>query len=230
MAIEYSKHYNYAYFCGANITISLNSQWVEDAVGITYSVMNSQTPVYGYCSMLFDAVAPGQKLVQGSFVVNFRSPNYIYSCIHGGRARQVNLARDTMAFKQKAAEIMGDKKELNDKDVEELKALFTQSAAQLEAGGLDQVVAQAKNQLTEKYYGGIGNPQGVTTIDPMHKDVTLQGPFDIRIAYSGIDDRAIDFQQTIYSAYIIGHGSVIQIDENVILEEYNFFARDLVNG
>ena len=230
MSKSYSKTYDYSYFCGANVTLSLNTQWVEDAVGISYSVMNSQTPVYGYCSMLFDAVAPGQKLVQGSFLVNFRSPNYVYLALKGGRDKERNMAEEVLRFRAKADELLGNKDELNEKDIKTLQSEFGMTSAQLKATGKSEAVEQAKVALKQKYYGTVKNP-GEVKIEPMSRDVTLQGPFDITIAYSGVSDLSTDgFKQTIYSAYIVGHGAAIQIDENVILEEYNFFARDLVNG
>ena len=140
------KKYKYDYFCGANITVAMgssNTQDIDELAGISYNVIDSATPIYGYSSRLFDAVAPGQKLVQGSFVINVRESNYLY----------------------------------------------------------------------KKIVDGSG-------------DETTLGPFNIKIQGTTPGGGAA-IKTTIYSAYIIGKASTIQIDEQVILKEYNFIARDL---
>lgn len=139
---------NYEYFCGANIAIKMGDAVVGELAGISYNVLDSKTPIYGYSSRLFDAVAPGQKLVQGSFVANAVEANYIF---HKGR-------------------------------------------------------------------------EGSRDLSDLQKDVTNLGPFNISIHMGG-DEGA--YEIFIASAFIIGQASTIQIDEQVILQEYNFIARDL---
>ena len=75
---------NYEYHSGANVVISLNDQELIECVGISYNVIDSSTPIYGYSSRLFDAVAPGQKVIQGSFVVNYAGPNSVFEIIKAG--------------------------------------------------------------------------------------------------------------------------------------------------
>ena len=77
-------NYNYQYFSGANVYIKMKPSDSEapatnivECAGISYSVSNSQQPVYGYASTLYDAMLPGRTIVQGTFVVNYREPFYI---------------------------------------------------------------------------------------------------------------------------------------------------------
>ena len=58
-------------------------------------------------------------------------------------------------------------------------------------------------------------------------DVTMIGPFNIYISMGGPNPNEATFTTRIFSAYIISHAQTIQIDEQVILQEYNFIARDL---
>ena len=71
----------YSYHCGANISLKINDFPVTEAAGISYNVIDSTIPLYGYSSRYFDAVAPGQILVQGSLVINFVHHNYLFECI-----------------------------------------------------------------------------------------------------------------------------------------------------
>jgi hypothetical protein len=80
--------YNYEYFSGANVSIAfenadkeLGYKEVLECAGISYSIQNSQQPVYGYASTKFDAMLPGREIVQGNFVVNYVKPDYIINDI-----------------------------------------------------------------------------------------------------------------------------------------------------
>ncbi len=77
-------NYNYEYFSGANVSIWFKNvdsdkprTEVLECAGISYSVQNSQQPIYGYASTQFDAMLPGREIVQGNFVANYIKPNYV---------------------------------------------------------------------------------------------------------------------------------------------------------
>ena len=79
------NYYNYEYFSGANVKISFknvdlsNSPDIEviECAGLSYSVQNSQQPIYGYSSTQFDAMLPGREIIQGNFVLNYIKPDYL---------------------------------------------------------------------------------------------------------------------------------------------------------
>lgn len=63
--------YGYEYFSGANVQIEVDDETMLECAGITFNVSESNQPVYGYASNLYDAVLPGRRIIQGSFIVNF---------------------------------------------------------------------------------------------------------------------------------------------------------------
>ena len=65
------KYYPYTYFSGANVTVEIGNENAFECAGISFMVNESNQPVYGYASTLYDAVIPGRRIIQGSFVVNF---------------------------------------------------------------------------------------------------------------------------------------------------------------
>ena len=67
----------YSYYSGANVTISSNGKNILECAGISFNVSNSAQPAYGYASQMYDMVLPGRKLIQGSFVINYRHANYL---------------------------------------------------------------------------------------------------------------------------------------------------------
>ena len=64
-------NYGYEYFSGANVQIEVDGETMLECAGITFNVSESNQPVYGYASNLYDAVLPGRRIIQGSFIVNF---------------------------------------------------------------------------------------------------------------------------------------------------------------
>jgi hypothetical protein len=50
-------------------------------------------------------------------------------------------------------------------------------------------------------------------------DISLAGPTNIQIEFAN------EFAIVLYSCYFVGKSSVIQISDDVLLEEYTFFAR-----
>lgn len=136
---------NYQYFSGANTYIEVNGNKLIECAGISYSLQNSQQPIYGYGSTVFDAVLPGREIIQGNFVINYTEPNYI-----------VNLLGGTVAT----------------------------------------------------------------------FNTFLLPKFDIKIMFG--NDRTKS--RIIQSCFLVSMGQSIQISEQVILEEYSFIGRNLING
>ncbi len=135
-------NYSYEYFSGANIKLLINNNEI-DAVGVSYQVTYSKQPVYSYYSNKFDAVLEGKHIVQGRFVINFKSPNDVYSEVKAG-----------------------------------------------------------------------------SNIDFSQIDF-----FDITIEFWM--DCSSSKKMKLKNCFIMGHGQSIQIDDNVILTEYNFIGREI---
>lgn len=136
---------NYQYFSGANTYIEFNNNKLIECAGISYSLQNSQQPIYGYGSTVFDAVLPGREIIQGTFVINYTEPNYIVTLLGG-------------------------------------------------------TVATFNTFLLPK--------------------------FDIKIMFGNDKTKS----RIIQSCFLVSMGQSIQISEQVILEEYSFIGRNLING
>lgn len=114
-----SSFFGYSYFSGANVFIKINGIPALETAGITYSVQESTAPIYGYSSRIFDAVAMGQKIIRGSFVINFIAPNYIARIIELGRAG-LNIENVQQIFGK--SDFSQELKPLEDKLEDALKA------------------------------------------------------------------------------------------------------------
>lgn len=69
--------YPYDYYSGTDAKIFFGDIWVDDIVTIQYNVNQTKTPIWGYASQHFDAVAKGQIIVQGTLSIAFKETGYL---------------------------------------------------------------------------------------------------------------------------------------------------------
>lgn len=73
-----SSVYDLDYFSGNSAILYIGDVFVDEVNSFAFTVQQSKIPIYGYASQLFDDVAKGQILVQGSFSVNFKESGYLW--------------------------------------------------------------------------------------------------------------------------------------------------------
>lgn len=71
------RTYPYDYFSGTDAKVFFGDVWVDDIVTIQYSVNQNKIPIYGYASQLYDAIARGTVIVQGSLTIAFKEMGYL---------------------------------------------------------------------------------------------------------------------------------------------------------
>lgn len=71
------RTYPYDYFSGIDAKVFFGDVWVDDIVTIQYTVNQNKIPIYGYASQLYDAVARGTVIVQGTLTVAFKEMGYL---------------------------------------------------------------------------------------------------------------------------------------------------------
>ena len=85
--------YPYDYFSGADCKIFFGDIWVDDIITLQWDVSQRKTPIYGYASQYFDAIAKGQVIVQGSMSVSFKEVGYLNLIQSVINAQQKNSAQ-----------------------------------------------------------------------------------------------------------------------------------------
>lgn len=75
---------NYAsYYSGTDIRVYFGDQWVDEIVEIEWSMQEQVAPIYGFASHTWDRIARGTRIVQGSFVTNFKEVGYLQTILNG---------------------------------------------------------------------------------------------------------------------------------------------------
>ncbi len=71
------RTYPYDYFSGIDAKVFFGDVWVDDIITIQYTVSQNKIPIYGYASQLYDAVARGTVIVNGSVTIAFKEMGYL---------------------------------------------------------------------------------------------------------------------------------------------------------
>jgi hypothetical protein len=200
-------------FCGANVIVEIEDVPVLECAGVSYSIQESKRPIYGYSSRHFDAVASGQVIVQGSLLVNYVDQNYLFEVI-----RQGALNHGTFLG-------VPSSDELSDQVLNPIEAERMGADAIDNYGTSGEIINALKSTIWDS------DIQGASIA---HSDIP--NPHD---AFGGVDIKVTFGERhqgnnflgisnvLLSSVYFTGRGNAIQIDENVVVEEYPFFARNI---
>lgn len=105
MASDIIQHgiYNIDYFSGSQTAIYIGDVWIDEITSMSYAVSQRKMPIYGYADTYFRYVSKGQKIVQGSFTINFKEAGYLwlalqhYQEINGGATPFLKLGENGSA-------------------------------------------------------------------------------------------------------------------------------------
>lgn len=64
-------------YTGSNISLTVGETLIGNAFGISYDLSQNKRPIYGYNSMLFDAISTGQVIVIGQLYLTYQHANYL---------------------------------------------------------------------------------------------------------------------------------------------------------
>lgn len=71
------RTYPYDYYSGSDCKVFYGDIWVDDIVSIQFNVNQNKTPIYGYASQNFNAVAKGRVIVNGTLTIAFKETGYL---------------------------------------------------------------------------------------------------------------------------------------------------------
>ena len=203
---------NKEFYSGSQASIFIGDLWVDDICDWQYQINYSAAPIYGYGSALYDHVAEGRILVQGSFSINFREPNYLWAILKRYDFKSLTeQVHDPLAAKATMGNVeysQNDISYINDKRAN-LDLFFNTS----KPDELTTALQKERSFTKEK-------------ADTEEIDFTAK-TFDITIGY-GTDLNEDSPGQRLTGVKLIGKSKLITIDGSPIREQYNFFARNVI--
>ena len=84
------------YYSNIDAEVYFNGEWVEDIASIQWSIAQETMPIYGYNSYVYDAVAQGSRLIQGSFTLAFSEPRKIEKIIE--QYKEAGIDTKTLSY------------------------------------------------------------------------------------------------------------------------------------
>ena len=69
------------YYSSMDAEIYFGNEYVEDIYDINWTIVQNTEPLFGYNSYTYDEIAKGNRLIRGTFMINFTSPNYLFSIL-----------------------------------------------------------------------------------------------------------------------------------------------------
>lgn len=102
------------YFSGGEADIYFGDTYIDETTEISFAVSQNTMPVYGYNSYVFDDIAQGSRVIQGTFTVNFTRASYLYDVLNTlstvkGTRLGIDSASNTRYISQKETSPMWNK-------------------------------------------------------------------------------------------------------------------------
>lgn len=201
--------YGFEYFCGANVTVRINSIPIVEASAISYNINESKFPLYGYSSRFYNAIARGNVLVTGNLAINFIHQNYL--------SKVIQYAYNALS---------SGVEPYNVQQALDIFNALTATEDIIDEAELDAVA----DSLKSEFWGAANNLK-----DGKRLHTTLN-PHD---NFNGIDIEIIFGEQNLGSntsgvtgvllqdVHFTGRSDVISISEEALVEVYPFIARDV---
>lgn len=89
------------YYSSLDAEIYFSDYYVDEITHIQYTVAQNAMPLFGYNSYVYDEVAMGNRIIQGTFAINFTAPGYLFELLNeikkdtGSYANSQNINKDS---------------------------------------------------------------------------------------------------------------------------------------
>lgn len=217
--------YSYEYFSGANVVVELQDMPLHEAVGISFGINETKIPLYGYSSRHFDAVGRGKVLVRGTLAINYVHKDYLMASLQASKQLKGEPIENPIRVIRNDN---FDKFSIEDY----LKSEDSRQTLVAEINKDPSLYAEYIKALQDYYWAeGERTTTGQDFIDVLNYNAhDLAEHVGIKITF-GERNEFNNFNGVtglyLSGLHFIGSGIPIQIDENVIVEEYQFFARNI---
>ena len=86
------------YYSSMDAEIYFGNEYVEDIYDISWSIQQNNAPLFGYNSYTYDEIARGNRLIHGQFMINFTSPNYLFSILSAANKANVSTITNMASY------------------------------------------------------------------------------------------------------------------------------------
>lgn len=226
LGVPLSQIYPRKYYSGADAYIYINNIPIGEIVAISYELNEVNVPIYGYASYTFDTVAHGQRLVTGTFRINFIEEFYLKAILTQLSKNKTNSSNPKSPYKNNSSGTPISKQDL-------IAALGRQDFDKIK-----EIAEQYEDYLWGKDTNWMLNRYEQPYFADQASLLTKNG-FDVIITWgnelsmiAGVTQDIAELPGTvtvINNVHLMGVSKITQPTGETIYEEYKFIARDLNN-
>lgn len=230
-ATTVGKRFYANYFSGTDIRIYFGDLWIDEIVEINYTLQEQVAPIYGYASYTWDKVARGNRLVQGTFVINFKEAGYLQTVLNSLSSEMSqekewfseNEFKTGVSYKAEGESMFTAQKDVPvEYVINNFKALADQFEDSL-WGKKSDFQTFTKDRWKESFFYGANNNKNA-------KPLKDHG-FNILLTYGNESDPSrkdnLSTSQTIVGVQLTGVSQRVDPSGNPIQEVYSFIAKDI---
>jgi len=231
--------YNLDYYSGAQAAMFIENMLIDEVTSLQWTVQQSKVPIYGYASQVFDEMAKGTIIVQGSFSINYVEAGYLHAVLshvhkYGIKAEnpEMRLAEANLEELNKIAISNWIGSNLNEEGTsgqmwDSYKKL--KEAYQLQGKNFTTLTSQ----INDYVWGVDGDSRlGKGQLDQLDENLRrtdqrhLNG-FDIYVRFNH-EGTLQDTITKIENVHLVGKSQTVVIDENPVQEVYSFYAKNVI--
>lgn len=231
--------YNLDYYSGAQAAMFIENMLIDEVTSLQWTVQQSKVPIYGYASQVFDEMAKGTIIVQGSFSINYVEAGYLHAVLshvhkYGIKPEvpEWDLAKNNINELNKTAIKNWIDSNLNENGTSQQMwdSYKKLKEAHQEAGKDFTTLTQEINDYVWGVDGSRGLGKG--TEDQISENLRrtdqrhLNG-FDIYVRFNH-EGTLQDTITKIEDVHLVGKSQTVVIDENPVQEVYSFYAKNVI--
>lgn len=206
------------YFSGGDIKIYFEDTFLDECTMLQFVLAEQVLPIYGYNSYTFDDVLRGNRIIQGTFRINFKDRGYLFGLLEHILEEKTDMIKD-------------DIKNQNRMIAEDLDKLYLYA---------EEGWSREFDFMSQKFEDAIWNRQSRKDTQRINEPFFPKKGFDIIITYGPYKRAEYQDIEKYYQKFI-GEGTVkaiygvqltsvqqiIDMSGKPIEEEYTFIAKDL---
>lgn len=226
------KRFSEEYFSGADVRIYFGSTWIDEIIGLQFTLQENVAPIFGYASYTYDRMAVGSRQIQGSFRINFKESYYLHFITNTLDSELEAVQGNTLSMPDNKTISLGNitpehlSSSASGDEFEKLALQFEKSLwGEADDNSFAKLTADRPN---ESFFAG--ENARPTLAKTGFNILVLYGPYTQGYDPSAPTESVATTAHTLTGVYLTGVNQVIDNSGQPIYEEYSFIAKDLDNN
>jgi hypothetical protein len=225
---EYQR-FKEEYYSGQDVRIYLGDIWVDEIVDLRFQLMENTAPIFGYASYTWDAVAKGNRQIQGTFRINFKESYYLHSILNQLDYKMSKSKDTTMGGKQVSLQNITADHLLSTIESVYSEAEFDKLATQFEQSLWSQSAPQMQSRTNSRGDQSFFAPEDskANLAKNGFSILLTYGPYTQTYSPGNANEKVATTARSIVGVHLTGVSQVIDGSGQPVYEDYSFIARDI---